>query len=222
MNDTMGMWMCDNGYVDFQGRCRRCPIGMQKMDGKCIPCMPGFECFGGPEVNACDLGKYSPGNRTSCLQCTECRQITVTRCNLTQDSVCSTTKAPLALITIHQEFRSEVDGETFAMFAMIYASSLPKARLLRVCGESVCIDCFQGICPIQRMKSRLLGPSYQLAIEIRFEARRLVHNMEMLTKTAFLSETAKTTMSKLTDIPFVALSRVESTVPSRLAGWGSG
>ena len=36
--------------------------------------------------------------------------------------------------------------------------------------------------------------------------------MEMLTKTAFLSETAKTTMSKLKDIPFVALSRVESTV----------
>jgi hypothetical protein len=54
--------------------------------------------------------------------------VVAARCNRTQDSECARTTAPLAVVTILQEFRTEVDGEIFTMFAMILASTLPRAR----------------------------------------------------------------------------------------------
>jgi hypothetical protein len=65
---------------------------------------------------------------------------------------------------------------------------------------------------------------YMTAIEIRSETNRLVQNVEALTNTAFLLESAKTAMRKLTDVPFVAYSRVEHRVicPDESARWDGG
>ncbi len=53
---------------------------------------------------------------------------------------------------------------------------------------------------------------YELTVEIRSDALRLVKNVESITQTANLPQLAKTVMSKLTDIPFALRSRVEHLV----------
>ena len=103
------------------------------------------------------------------------------------------------------------------MFALVLASSLPKAQLVQVCSgaeQAVCVHCFQGQCPMARMK-RLVpskGKTYELEIEIRSNAVRLSTNVESLSQSAFLPELAKTTMSKLTDMPFTLRTRIEHRV----------
>ena len=54
--------------------------------------------------------------------------------------------------------------------------------------------------------------AYEIVVELRSHAGRLVSNVESLTQTPFLPELAKTTMSKLTATPFALHSRVEHTV----------
>jgi hypothetical protein len=67
------------------------------------------------------------------------------------------------------------------------------------------------------------GHMYELAVEIRSNAVRLAVNVESLTQSAFLPELAKTTMSKLTDIPFTLRSSVEhSVVCPDSATWNGG
>ena len=204
---------CDAGYVDRQGACLRCAPGtFKETHTLCAPCAPGFECLGGPEVRPCELGAFSNGSALRCGKCTDCREVVAARCNRTQDSECARTTAPLAVVTILQEFRTEVDGEIFTMFAMILASTLPRARLLHICGGSACIECFQGVCPVQHMKRRLGGPLYRTAIESRFNADMLYQNLESLEESNFLTRAAETTMRKLIDIPFTVASRVEHEV----------
>ena len=202
---------CDQGYVDHNGGCVRCAAGKMKENNSCVVCAPGFECAGGAEVGRCDLSTYSPGNKSKCNECTDCREVMVSRCNQTHDSVCAPTTVPLAVVTIFEDFITEVDGEIFTMFAMILASTMPKARLLRICAN-VCLECFQGVCPVQRMKSHLTGPIYRITIETRFHANRLYQNMETLLQSGFLKETAQLTMRKLTDVPFTMSSRVDQEV----------
>jgi len=217
---------CDDGYVGDE--CVRCPAGTQKAgDSLCAPCAPGFECSGGAGVFACHLSTYSPGgaNMTRCLACTVCPELTRARCNATHDSVCERTTAPLAVITVHQEYRTRLDGDTFGAFAMVYASALPRAQLQSVCDERRCVDCFQGVCPVRRM--RLLGgPVYRVTVEIRSEAHRLFQNVEALSNSAFLLETAKLTMRKLAgdEAAFTAYTRVEHVVicPDEGAVWDGG
>ena len=220
---------CDDGFVDHGGECRRCPaatmkpVNRRKTDGEedenigCIPCPRGMECMGGDEVRSCDLATFSGGNRSHCKRCSTCEEITVARCNATHDSVCEHTPYAMAIITLTQLYHTEVNGETFAMFALVLASSLPKAQLVKVCGgeeQSTCVHCFQGQCPIPRMKrlESSTGYTFELVIEIRSNALRLASNVESLTQSAFLPQLAKTIMSKLTDTPFTLLSRVEHTV----------
>jgi len=119
---------------------------------------------------------------------------------------------PLAVVTILYDFQTEVDGEIFTMFAMILASTLPKARLLHICSGSVCLECFQGVCPVQRMKKLLYGPQYKMGVEARFNANKMQQNMEGLTQTNFLYTTAQNTMRKLTNLPLSGSSRVEFEV----------
>ena len=215
---------CDNGFVDHGGECRRCPAAtMKKDDEGCIPCPRGMECLGGAEVHSCGLSTYSSGNSSRCARCRQCEEITVARCNATHDSVCEPTSYALAVVTLTQYYHTVVDGETFAMFAMVLASSLPKAQLVQVCGSGSCVHCFQGQCPrMQRIMPRN-GNEYEITIEIRSDATRLAENVESLTQSAFLPELAKTVMSKLTDIPFALRSRVEHNVicPDR-AEWNGG
>ena len=224
---------CDDGFVDHGGECRRCPAATMKPLRKtsvatnatpmiqeaqgCVPCPRGMECLGGAEVRSCDLATYSGGNRSRCSPCTLCREITVARCNATHDSVCEATPYALAVLTLTQYYKTLVEGETFAMYAMVLASSLPKAQLVKVCGggEPRCVHCFQGQCPVARMKQIVVPGSegmYELVVEIRSNAARLSSNVESLTQTSFLAELAKTTMSKLTDTPFALRSRVEHAV----------
>lgn len=204
---------CDDGYVDHGGECARCRPGTFKANDSCVPCAPGFECLGGPDVRACELGAYSGVNRTRCEACTECRQITAARCNATHDSVCAPTTAPLAVIAIRMDFRTELDSETFVLFAMIFASSLPKARLMSVCDlGQVCMRCFQGVCPAQKMRGRLIGPAYSVAIEVRADSSRVYQNVEALSQTSYLSDAASGTMRKLTDLPFTLTSKMEYEV----------
>ncbi len=202
---------CDDGYVGLE--CQRCPPGTFKSaSDECVPCAAGMQCQGGAFVSACPLSTYSPGNLSHCTRCKTCPELTRWRCNATHNSVCEKAVAPLAVITIFQEFKTRVDGETFGMFGMVYATSLPKAQLLRVCNiQDVCMQCFQGACPVSSFRA-LSGPEYRIAIEIRSDASRLTQNLEALTHTAFLMETAKRAMAKVTPIPFVAFSRVEHTV----------
>jgi hypothetical protein len=157
------------------------------------------------------------GNQSHCTACTACKELTTARCNATHDSVCEATPYALAILTLTQYYKTQVDGETFAMFAMVLASSLPKAQLIKACGggEPRCVHCFQGQCPIARMK-RIAAPAhggtYELVVEIRSNAVRLSTNIESLTQSTFLPELAKTTMSKLTDLPFALRSRIEHSV----------
>jgi len=200
---------CDPGYIDYRGSCLRCAPGTFKEDNStCAPCPAGFECLGGADMRRCEHGTYAAGNASHCRDCADCREVLVLRCNQTHDSVCTETAAPLAVVTILQDFRAEVDGEVFTMFAMILASTLPKARLMHVCGGGVCLDCFQGVCPVQRMKKQLYGPMYRTGIESRFHAARLHQNLETFTHSDFLAETSRATMRKLTDAPFTMTSRV--------------
>lgn len=220
---------CDDGFVDHGGECRRCPASTMKpllrrrdelavVEEGCIPCPRGMECMGGPDVRSCELATFSTGNQSRCSQCTGCREITVARCNATHDSVCEATPYALAVMTLTQYYKTLVDGETFAMFAMVLASSLPKAQLMKVCGggEPRCVHCFQGQCPVARLKRVIVPPppgaAYEIVIEIRSNAARLSTNVESLTQSAFLPEQAKTTMSKLTDLPFALRSRVDHAV----------
>ena len=225
---------CDDGFVDHGGECRRCPAATMKPVSRrrdeqsmppaplaeegCIPCPRGMECMGGPEVRSCDLATFSVGNRSRCSQCAGCREITVARCNATHDSVCEATPYALAVLTLTQYYKTIVDGETFAMFAMVLASSLPKAQLVKVCGggEPRCVHCFQGQCPVARLKRVIVTPppggAFEIVVEIRSNAARLSANVESLTQSSFLSEQAKTTMSKLTDLPFALRSIVDHAV----------
>ena len=203
---------CDAGYIDYRGSCLRCAPGTFKENNTCAPCAPGFECMGGADLRRCELGTYSNGSASRCGECTDCKEVMVARCNQTHDSVCARTTVPLAVVTILQDFQTEVDGEIFTMFAMILASTLPRARLLHICGGTTCIGCFQGVCPVQRMKRQLNGPLYRTAIESRFNANKLYQNLEGLMQSNFLFKTAETTMRKLTDVPFTASSRVEHEV----------
>jgi hypothetical protein len=231
---------CDDGFVDHGGECRRCPAGTMKagprrrVEGEsdglvlqgCTPCPRGTECLGGAEVYPCQLATFSGGNRSRCAFCTTCKEITVARCNATHDSVCELTPYALAIITLTQYYHTEISGDAFAMFALVLASSLPKAQLIRVCsGVDGCVECFQGQCPMVKMKrlAQNKGHMYELAVEIRSNAVRLAVNVESLTQSAFLPELAKTTMSKLTDIPFTLRSSVEhSVVCPDSATWNGG
>ena len=217
MCTTQDNCTCDDGFVDHGGECRRCPAATMKPlrgDG-CIQCPRGMECLGGGEVHSCSLSTFSTGNRSRCATCSACREITVARCNATHDSVCELTPYAIAIITLTQYYHTQVGGETFALFALVFASSLPKAQLVKVCsGSSDCVHCFQGQCPMSQMK-RLASDGdymYEFEVEIRSDAARLSTNVESLTQTAFLPELAKTTMSKLTDIPFTLRSRIEHSV----------
>lgn len=215
---------CDDGYILQNNGCSRCNPGTQKLsETSCVQCAPGMECLGGAEVSDCRLSTFSPGNLTACLSCTLCPELTLSRCNATHDSVCGGTREPLAVITVNQEFRTVIDGETFGAFAMVYTSALPKAQLQNICDQRHCVDCFQGLCAVHQMRT-LSGPMYMTAIEIRSETNQLVQNVEALTNTAFLLESAKTSMGKLTDVPFVAYSRVEHRVicPDDGAQWDGG
>lgn len=240
---------CDDGFVDHGGECRRCPAATMKplflhrrrdgaSDGPanesvslegCVPCPRGMECLGGAEVRSCELATFSGGNRSRCSACSLCREITVARCNASHDSVCEVTPYAIAVISLTQYYRSMVSGETFAMFALVLASSLPKAQLVRVCSgfdeQAECVRCFQGQCPMAKMKQLMSsnGHAYELEVEIRPNAVRLSTNVESLTQTAFLPELAKTTMAKLTDLPFTLRSRVEHRVLCPEGGeWNGG
>jgi len=204
---------CDPGYIEDSGSsCVRCPPGTAKAGARCDPCNPGLECRGGADVAICSIATYSPGNLSRCFPCLRCPELTRSRCNATHDSVCESAVGPLAVITVYQEFKTRVDGDIFGMFIMVYATSLPKAQLLRVCNaQDVCIQCFQGSCPVSSFRS-LSGPEYHTAIEIRSDASRLQQNLEALTHTAFLMEAAKHAMRKVTPVPFVAFSRVEHAI----------
>lgn len=200
---------CDDGFVDHGGECRRCPAATMESGGGCIACPKGMECLGGPDVRSCDLATFSTGNRSRCSACSVCSDVTVARCNATHDSVCEAAPYALAVITITQYYRTIASGDTFAMFALVFASSIPKVQLVRVCGAS-CVECFQGQCPMAKMK-RLMpssGNNYELEIEIRPNAVRLTANIESLTQSAYLPELAKTTMLKLTDLPFTLRTRI--------------
>ena len=204
---------CDPGYImAADGACRRCPTGTMQRDGVCVSCDPGYECQGGNEVRACGLGTYSQGNQSKCSVCTDCKEIVAARCNVTTDSVCAQTTVPLAVVTIYMTFKTHVDGETFAMFALIFVASLPRTRLVSVCGDDACYDCFQGVCPTQRMKTRLSGPVYQITAEARFNANKLYQNLEVLAQGDSLREAAAATMSKLTDLPFSSESHIQHQV----------
>jgi hypothetical protein len=131
--------------------------------------------------------------------------------------VCEATPYALAVVTLTQYYHTQVGGDTFAMFALVLASSLPKAQLVKVCGGvelSECVRCFQGQCPVEKMK-RIVpskGLVYEVEIEVRSDATRLSANVESLTQSAFLPELAKTVMAKLTDLPFTLRSHVEHDV----------
>ena len=205
---------CDPGFVGSE--CTRCPERTTETDdGKsCMPCPPGKECKGGADIRDCTLSTWSNGSVARCNKCQTCEEITTTRCNATHDSVCERTATALAVINIYQQYKTLVDGETFAVFAMVYATSIPKAALLRICDQEKCIQCFQGMCPSSTgSNNKLIMPDkYEIVIQLRTDVHRLTQNLDALTQTAFLAETARATMAKLTDQEFVFTSRVEHTV----------
>jgi hypothetical protein len=123
----------------------------------------------------------------------------------------------MAVITLTQYYRTIASGETFAMFALGLASSIPKAQLVRVCGSddrAACVECFQGQCPMAKMRSLMpsSGHNYELEIEIRPNAIRLSTNVDSLTQSTYLPELAKTTMLRLTDLPFTLRTRIEHRI----------
>ena len=200
---------CVSGYVERGNDCRRCPAGTWADSGECLPCKAGFECAGGPDVQRCAIGKFSPGNLSQCSHCLLCPELTAARCNATHDSVCEKTTHPLAIISVWQRFKAFVDGNAFVMFAMVYASSLPKAQLRRACDTTQCVECFQGICPAP-VVTRLYGPVYELTMEMQStDVHRLKESVDALAKTEFLLEIARTTMAKLSDVQFSLETKVE-------------
>ena len=204
---------CVDGYIEWGNQCRRCPAGTWAMlADSCAPCEPGFECAGGPEVHFCDIGTYSPGNLSQCYGCTQCDELTVGRCNETHDSVCEKATHPTAVIEVWQQFRTPIEGETFLMFAMVLASSLPKTQLVKACDVKGCVRCFQGLCPAAGSVGKLNGPVYDLFMETRTDVHKLSESIESLTQTEYLLDVAKTTMAKLTELPFTAYTRVEHRV----------
>ena len=204
---------CIHGYIERGGECRRCPAGTWAVGvDHCAACEPGFECAGGPEVRRCEIGTYSPGNLSQCHGCLACEETTLSRCNATQDSVCEKTAYPLAVIDIWQQFRSYIDGEMFLMFAMVLASSIPKTQLVKVCDMKGCVRCFQGMCPAAGSARMLLGPVYEISMEIRTDVTGLSTSIESLTQSKYLDTVAQTTMAKLTDAQFSVYSRVEHRV----------
>ena len=205
-----GNCTCDSGYIDILGECRRCPPATMEVDNaKCVRCPRGYECKGGAEVVACPLTTWSPGNRSSCVLCTKCPEITASRCNSTHNSVCERATVPLGVLNVFQQYTVSVDGETFATFAQLYAASIPKAQLLRVCDKDECMQCFQGLCPGASRMRRLNGPGFELAFEVRSFSSRIGDSLEALNRPTYLSELAKSTMAKLTDEEFLFFSRIE-------------
>ena len=130
------------------------------------------------------------------------------RCNATHNSICEKTTRPLAILSVWQWFKVFVDGDMFAMFAMVYSSSLPKAQLQRACDSSHCVECFQGICPMP-VGTNLYGPMYELTMEIQADVHRLKESMDALTKTDFLLDIARTTMTKLSESQFTVETKVD-------------
>ncbi len=127
---------CDDGYVDVNGECRRCVAGTRSEDGECVRCPAGYECKGGAEVWRCPLMAWSPGNASACRVCGQCAEITASRCNSTHDSVCERTVAPLGVLSVYQQYTTHrIDGPVFGTFALLYAASIPRAQLLRVCDK---------------------------------------------------------------------------------------
>lgn len=159
---------CDEGYIQSSTSCVRCPAGTHKVDPEhCGPCPPGFECSGGPDVLACGLGFFSPGNQSACNACSDCRELTAARCNATHDSVCERTTLPLVVARIEQEFKTSIDPDRFGTFAAVYSASLPRGRLMSVCdGAGHCVKCFQGLCP---KLSRLEAGTYKVRLEVRLD-----------------------------------------------------
>lgn len=211
VNET-ACWPCEANHFCQDGLRHACGVGhwAPPRSEACRPCPPGMECGPAGGVVPCGFGTYSPGNRSACSACTECGdRRTARRCNATHDSACDALAAPTAVITVFQEFRTGVPGELFGLFVMIYAAALPRARVTRVCGGARCVDCFQGVCPDTRS---LRGPAYSTRLEIRFDAGALEPNLKTLADSAYLLETAKDTMARLTDAPFVSYSRVEHRV----------
>lgn len=213
---------CDDGYVDVLGECRQCLSGTIKdaQRNQCIPCPPGHECKGGADVWPCSLTTWSPGNASSCLPCDKCPEITASRCNSTHNSVCERTLVPLGVLNVFQQYTVSVDGETFGTFALLYAASIAKAQLLRVCDKDRCVQCFQGLCPDSTRMRRLYGPGYELAFEVRSFSSKIDESLEAFNHPTYLSELAKTTMRKLTAEEFLFFSRIEhSTICSTGLSW---
>jgi hypothetical protein len=137
--------------------------------------------------------------------------------------VCERTVTPLGVLSVFQQYTIEnVDGEMFGTFALLYAASIPKAQLLRVCDKDQCVQCFQGLCPDTARMRRLYGPGFELALEVR--TFRVDDSLEALNRPAFLSELAKATMRKLApDTEFLFFSRIEhSTICPHGLVWDKG
>lgn len=73
-----------------------------------------------------------------------------------------------------------------------------------------CVHCFQGLCPTLPLLS---PPAYELVLEMRSNAERLPVNIETLTQSSYLQQTAAAAMAKVTDRPFVL---VETAVEHRV------
>jgi hypothetical protein len=127
--------------------------------------------------------------------------------------VCLKTSVPLGVLDVYQQYTAQdIDGGVFGTFALLYVAEIPKAQLLRVCDKDQCVQCFQGLCPDATRMRRLSGPGFELAFEVRNFASRIGDSIELFNHPTYLRELAKTTMHKLTQSPFLFLSRVEHSV----------
>jgi hypothetical protein len=140
---------------------------MKVDSAKCVCCPRGYECQGGAKVLPCPLRTWSPGNRSSCLACTKCHEITASRCNGTHNSVCERRTVPLGVLNVFQQYTVAVGGETFVTFAQLYVAVIPRTQLLRVCDKDECMQCFQGLCPEASRMLLLNGPGFELAFEVQ-------------------------------------------------------
>ena len=199
---------CMDGYIDVRGECRRCPPGTRSVVA-CEPCDAGMECLGGADVRECGIGTYSGGNRSACARCTQCPELTAARCNRTHDSVCDTTTFPFAVITVRQRYGTMIGGDLFRLYSLVYASSIPRAQVDRLCDAARCVECFQGMCP---PGGALRPANYELALVLSMDVGRLSNAVETLTQTDYLHQAGITAMSKLTEEPFTLISSVEHTV----------
>ena len=200
-----GNCTCVSGFIDVNGECWRCPAGTQQDGWSCAPCGPGLECQGGSDVRECDIGAYSPGNLTQCLRCAECPELTTSRCNRTHDSVCHAATYPFGIISIRQRYATAAPGDVFRVFAMVYASAIPRSQVVRFCDSARCVECFQGLCP---ERPQLFPAEYELVVEVRSDVGRLSTNIEALTQSEFLQQTAAATMGKVTEVQFQMTSSV--------------